>query len=172
MSKFKGSQKVDALVYDAGSRESFIITIPATADATQADYLMIYDDEENSTALWIDIDADGTEPTGALYVGSDSQITGGIATADTDIEAATKIFTALDGNVANMSFIDNLDGTISASMDNIGNIDDPAPKNADDSDVGSITVVVTDGGSVGGYPNYQTPGVSPSSISIEPNLVS
>lgn len=121
--------------------ETYVVTIPATASVTQADYFMIYDEAGNSTAVWLDIDAAGTVPTGALYVGSDGQITGGIATGDTSAQAATKVYTALNGNVTNVSFTDNLDGTITVLLDNAGPASaDAVPKNADDSAAGSVTV--------------------------------
>jgi hypothetical protein len=134
-----GSQ--GSLAYKNAVNETYVVTIPATASATQADYFMIYDEAGNSTAVWLDIDAAGTVPTGALYVASDSQITGGIATGDTSAQAATKVYTALNGNVTNVSFTDNLDGTITVALDNTGAATaDALPKDADDSGAGSITI--------------------------------
>lgn len=134
-----GSQA--SMAYKNAVQESYTITCPATAGATQADYFMIYDEAGNSTAVWIDIDAAGTAPTGALYVASGSQIEVDIATGDTAAQVGTKFYTALNGNVTNVSFTDNLDGTIDIQLDNAGPASAAAvPKNANDGGAGSISV--------------------------------
>ena len=138
---YVASDSQATLAYKNAVNETYVVTIPATASATQADYFMIYDEAGNSTAVFLDIDAAGTVPTGALYVASDNQITGGIATGDTSAQAATKVYTALNGNVTNVSFTDNLDGTITIALDNTGPATAAAvPKSADDSTAGSITI--------------------------------
>lgn len=130
-----------SVAYKNAVQETYVVTFPATAGATQADYFMIYDEAGNSTAVNLDIDADTTVPTGALYVGSDSQIEVDIATGDTAAQVCTKAYTALNGNVTNVSFTDNLDGTLTVTLDNAGPASaDAVPKNADDSGAGSISV--------------------------------
>jgi hypothetical protein len=73
MSKFLPGQTVGALDYEAGTRESNTITMPAVGGATQGDYVILYNAAGVSKAVYIDIDGDGTAPTGALYVGADSK---------------------------------------------------------------------------------------------------
>lgn len=128
-------------VATAAVAETYVVTFPATAGATQADYFMIYDDDGNSTAVNLDIDANGTTPTGALYAAADSTIEVDIVGGGTAINNATLAFAALNGNVTNVSFTDNLDGTLTIVMDNNGPVPfDAVPKDEDDSGAGSIAI--------------------------------
>lgn len=143
---YTGAGSSTSIAYKNAVQETYAVTFPATAGATQGDYFMIYDDAGNSTAVWLDIDANGTAPTGALYTASDSQIEVDIATGDTAAQVGTKAYTALNGNVTDVSFVDNLDGSVTVTLDNASPATDAVPKNADDSGAGSITVgTITDG---------------------------
>ena len=138
---YVGADVQSSMPYVNDVQETYIATIPATAAAAQADYFMIYDEAGNSTAVWLDIDAAGTVPTGALYVGSDSQIEVDIATGDSAAQAGTKVYNAINGNVTDVSFTDNSDGTITVLLDNAAPASAASvPKNADDSTAGSIII--------------------------------
>lgn len=129
------------LAYKNAVQETYVITLPTTAAASQAHYIMIYDEAGNSTAIWLDIDAAGTVPTGALYVASDNQIEVDIVTGGTAAQNGTLFYNAVNGNVTNVSFTDNLNGTVTVLLDNAGPASAAAvPKNANDSAAGSISV--------------------------------
>ena len=170
MSKFKPSQSVGALIHGSGTREETVLTFPATAAATQGDYISVYTPGGTQTAVWLDIDANGTAPTGALYVASDAQIEVDIVGGGTAAQNATLAYTALNGNVSGLSFVDNLDGTLTMTADDINDTTDATPKNADDSGAGSISVSATDGTSVS-FP-YEEPGDSPTARKVVPDLYS
>jgi hypothetical protein len=138
---YVASDEQATLAYKNAVQETYVLTFPATAAATQADYIMIYSLTGASTAVNLDIDADTTLPTGALYVGSDDQIEVDIITGGTAAQNATLAFTALDGNVTGVDFTDNLDGTLTVTVGPSGAApSNPVTKNADDSTVGSIGV--------------------------------
>jgi len=170
MSKFKPSQNVGDLKFNPGARESNTLTFPATGDATQGDYIMLYNAAGTSYAVWLDIDADGTAPTGTLYTGSDNQIEVDIATGDTAAQVGTKAYNALNGNVTDISFTDNADGTLAMAVSDVGNASDAVPKNADDSGAGSISSSASDGSSAS-FP-YESPNDSPTARKMVPDIYS
>ena len=122
------------------------ITIPATEDADQGDYIIIENQTGTKFAVWLDIDADGTAPSGALYGASDNQTEVNIATGDTNIENAAAFVAAInaDVSVTGVVLVDNLDGTVTVTRE-AGTCDANVVKNSDDSGAGSITssIVVT-----------------------------
>jgi len=170
MSKFLPSQIVNDLNYVPGTREVNTVTLPTTAGAAQADYVVLYNAAGTSYAMWLDIDADGTAPTGALYVASDNQIEVDIVGGGTAAQNGTLAYTALNGNVTDMTFTDNLDGTITCAISDTGNATDFVPKDEDDSGAGSIGVSAVDGSSKS-FP-YESPGDSPTARKINPDTVS
>lgn len=130
-------------VADTGVMEETEVTFPAVAAATQADYFMFYSQDGVSYAIWLDIDENGTEPTGALYTGADVQIMVPVATGDTAAQVATKAKTAIGTQITNVSVVDDLAGKLTFTQDVMGVTTDALPKNADDSGAGSITVSIT-----------------------------
>lgn len=118
-------------------------TYPATAGATQADYINIYNTEGTHYAVWIDIDAAGTVPTGALYVASDFQIEVDIVGGDSAIVVAGKVKAAIELN-ANWTgydtIVDNGDGTLTLTATVGDLVTESVPKDDDDAGAGSITV--------------------------------
>lgn len=129
-----------SIAYKNAVQETYTVTFPAFAAMAQADYFVIYDEVGAKTAVWFDKDNAGTVPTGALYVASATKIQVDIVTGDTAAQVATKAYTAMNGNVTNVSFVDNLDGTITVTLDNAGPATNAVPKNANDSGAGSITI--------------------------------
>lgn len=123
---------------DDGAFEEFTFDFPSTALATQADYAYFTAPSGATYAAWLDIDAAGTEPTGALYVGADNQIMVSIATLGTAIDTAAAFVTAL-GAVTDLTITDNLDGSVSLVSGKLGNLPDASVHNAADSGAGSIT---------------------------------
>jgi hypothetical protein len=136
---------------DAGSEgtaEVTVVTIPATSGATQGDYFIINNKAGVSFAVWLDIDADGTEPSGPLYTATDYQIQAGIATGDTTAQAAAKVVAAIEGDSNWDGFdeiVDNTDGSFDVTATALGDCTDATVHNAAESGAGSITVSITDG---------------------------
>lgn len=125
-------------VADTGALETVTVTVPATAGATQADYFVLTNTAGATAAFWLDIDADGTEPTGAAYVAANSKIQVSIVTGGTAAQNGTILFQAA-GTILDYTAVDNLDGTVTYTQDLMGNCTNAARHNADDSGNGSFS---------------------------------
>lgn len=151
-----GSEAQVALVkktFAGGTADVTDVTLPAFAGATQADYLHVTAQDGTKFAIWLDLDAAGTAPTGALYVASDEQIEVDIVTGDTAAQVATKVRAALLANAewtARFSTSAITTATFTITQLSPGAVDNPAPKSENDGGAGSITVSVTTAGSDGG----------------------
>ena len=95
---------------DAAALETVVVVAPATGVAhqfrltvsalpTQADYFTFEDANGTSFAVWFDIDAAGTAPTGATYLAAANQIEVDILSSDTEDEIVSKMATTLLANV-------------------------------------------------------------------------
>lgn len=126
---------------DKGTPNVETLTIPATADATQADYVVLTNAAGAKVACWLDIDAAGTAPTGAAYVAATTKLKISILTDATSAENAAIFAATLDANAwSNPTKItDNKDGTITIAQVKGATVAAAVPKNADDSGAGSIT---------------------------------
>ena len=135
-----------------GTAEVTDITLPATAGATQADYLSVTAVDGTTYAIWLDIDAAGTAPSGVLYVAATQKIMVSIVTGGTAAENAALFRAALLANTAWVAdFTTSAITTATMTLTQIltGASTDPAPKNANDGGAGSITLTVTTQGSDG-----------------------
>jgi len=132
-------------VTPAWEQEEITVTYDTFANSGQADYLHIINTAGKKFAIWLDKDDAGTAPTGALYVAANYKIKVGIATGDDAQAVGNKVAAVLAANLdwvnwADISFVDNDDGTVTFTQDIPGNVTDAAPKNADDSGAGSIGI--------------------------------
>ena len=124
------------------------LTLDTTANSTQGDYILITNWNGETVAAWLDIDADGTAPTGAKYLAADYQImvpiiTGGLAADNgTAFYNAITVGPTIPGWTFYVSIVDNADGTVEFTQTQAGVTAAADPENEDDSGVGSITVVV------------------------------
>lgn len=148
------SYQIDC-VADTGEYEVTTVTCPATAEATQADYFYFENQAEADFAIWLDIDANGTAPTGAVYTGATNKIEVDIATGDDAAAVAGKVKAAieLNGNWADVTIVDNSDGTLTFTQDLLGATTDAEPHNADDTGAGSIAIEITNDGVDSNYQN-------------------
>jgi hypothetical protein len=130
---------------DKGTPNVEVLTIPATADATQGDYVVLSNVWGDELGLWLDIDEDGTEPTGAVYSALASTAVVPIATGGTAAENAESFVAVLLGGTFSDAYrvVDNEDGTITLTSIIGGVVAEADPHNTDDSGVGSITSTVT-----------------------------
>jgi hypothetical protein len=83
-------------LYDIGTvstKLSFMITVNDMP--TQADYWTFQDKDGNTFAVWIDIDSDGTVPTGASYVAATNKIKVGVLSTDSENDIVAKIIDEL-----------------------------------------------------------------------------
>ena len=136
---------VVSFLNDKGVVNIETVTIPATGDIAQGDYVVLSNTAGDTIAVWFDLDEDGTEPTGAAYGAADATLLIPIATGDTSIQNATTVFGLLGADAWSDSMVltDNLNGTIKVATA-IGVAPTAAdPHNADDSTVGSITIAAT-----------------------------
>lgn len=134
-----------------GAAQVETITAPAFAAAAQGDYIVISNQAGLSIAVWLDKNAAGTLPTGAAYLASTYKAKASIATGDTATVVATAMKTALSTTLPNVTFADNLNGTITVTQTVVGTCTDIVKKNTGDTGAGSITATTgTDGAAVAG----------------------
>lgn len=160
MANFRPDQSIAALKLDLGgsNEQSYItpsamggsgevqtITVPATASAAQGDYFVLEEPGGDKIAFWLDIDADGTEPTGAAYVASDNQVEINIVTGGTAVQNAALVAAAIE-SVGAFSVVDNEDGTVAATFNMVGNAPAPTRHNTGDTGNGSFVVATTTAG--------------------------
>lgn len=128
-----------------GTGEVQTITAPATAAAAQGDYFVLENMGGAKAAIWLDIDANGTAPTGAAYVAADSKIEVNIVTGGTAAQNATLIQSAA-ASILGWTAVDNLDGTVTYTSSYVGNSPAPTRHNTGDTGDGSFVVATTTAG--------------------------
>lgn len=153
MSKFQPGQSVSAIPGNysgqregasllvqniGGAYEVQTITCPAGSGVTQGDFVIITDFEGTETAVWLDLDADGTEPNGALYAATDAQIEVDVASADTDEEVATAFGAAIAALAGFTVAVDGAVVTITSTIK--GDIDAAVPHDEPETGAGSLVV--------------------------------
>jgi len=157
----KPSQSINVLVADlGGANEKTYLTptamggtfevqdvlAPSTASAGQGDYFVLTKPNGVTVAGWLDIDANGTQPTGAAYVAATTKVTCSIVTGGTATQngaiIATAFATAKQGWVAT----DLLNGHVSMTQTFVGDAAAPARHNTGDTGNGSFTVATTTAG--------------------------
>ena len=147
----ESSVAMNKKTFTAGTAEITTVTFPAVASATQADYVHFTAQDGTKYAVWLDIDANGTAPTGALYVAADTQIEVDVVTGDTDAQVATKVKAAIGTSMDADFTVGTPSGAdITFTQLKTGAVTDVAPKSADDGGAGSITKSVGTAGSDGG----------------------
>jgi hypothetical protein len=153
---FKPSQPVDKLVNmstteqstitclaDTGAYASFSVTCVAFASTAQADYIAFTKPDGTKFALWMDKDAAGTTPTGAIYTAADTKTSVAITTGMT----AAQVAGALAGtSVSGYTLANPSGGLVTFTCDDVGDTSTPASHNADDTGAGSLAVsAISDG---------------------------
>lgn len=119
MPSFRPDQSVAALRADLGgaNEQSYItpsnidgayevqrIVHPAVAAMAQGDFYKLTNYAGTKFAVWFDIDADGTEPNGAIYSACDVKIKVSVSTGDLAPAVATAAKTAIDLEVLFVGF--------------------------------------------------------------------
>lgn len=136
-------------VADAGVFEVQDITFPAVSAMAQGDYAILKNKAGTTFALWMDINANGTAPTGAAYVASNVKIKLGVATGDTAAAVRTKVLAALTlaGTLVNLTHAAGSTTTeVKFTSTKLGNVDAPAIHNTGDTGNGSLLVSTVTGG--------------------------
>ena len=134
---------------DKGIPDVEKVTIPATASATQADYVVLTNAYGVKAACWLDINAAGTAPTGAAYVAATVKIKVSIVTGGTAIQNGNIFAAAIDANswADGSVVISNGDGSVTITQAIGAVVAAAAPHNAGDTTAGSITAAVVTAGS-------------------------
>jgi hypothetical protein len=142
---------------DCGVAEVSTTTWPTFAGAAQADYLHITAQDGSTFSVWLDKDAAGTAPTGALYTATPvaNRIEVDIVTGDTAAQVTTKVRAAMVANAPLVAAF-TVGAAGAPTNDDIvltqlstGAVADPVPKTENDGGAGSIAVVVGTAGSNG-----------------------
>lgn len=129
-----------------GVAEKNTITAPAESAVTQGDYF-IHHTPTRSIAVWLDVDDDGTVPTGTNFEATDAQIEVDIAEDDADTVVATKIRAVL----AEEDDLIITGATNAVIIENVetGAADNATRSNAAEDGNGSFAVATTTAGSDG-----------------------
>ena len=133
-----------------GVAEVTTVTADTFANSTQGDYMILNNKAGESFAVWLDLDAAGTVPDGALFLATTYQILAGIATGDSAIQVAGKVKAAieLDANWAGFDTItDNGDGTLTVTNTDLGTVTNATVHDELETGAGSIGVVISPEGS-------------------------
>lgn len=139
---------------DGGSvtAEVSTMTLPAFTGAADGDYIVLHDPVGIAPSdQWaVALDTTGTAaqtPTGAVWltVPAAQRVYLDVSTMTTAIEMAAAVYAAFNtlvGFTNQVGLVDNLDGTVTATVGNAGPCTDAEVHTFDDGGVGSITVVV------------------------------
>ena len=133
-----------------GVAEVTTATIDTTANSAQGDYMILNNKAGKSFAVWLDIDAAGTTPSGPLFLATDYQIEVDIVTAGTAAQNAALVKAAieLDANWTGFETItDNTDGTLTITNSDLGTVTNATVHNAAEGAAGSIGVAISPEGS-------------------------
>lgn len=164
MPSFKPAQRVDQLLVDQGPTpeqgkvvctadggvfEVQVLSVPATASATQGDYFIYENAAGDDVAVWVDIDADGTEPNGAQYVAATTKVQVDIVTGGTAAQNAALVKTAIDASGADdVTVLDNSNGTLRLTQDLLGPTANIVVSNEAENAAGSFSGSVTASGAL------------------------
>lgn len=136
-----GAREVTDVTFiaDTGALEVQVITWTNFAGGAQGDYIVVENAAGTKWAFWIDKNNAGTAPTGAAYVavGAGNRVRINTTTGDT-AAAIGAIFTTAAAALANVTVLDNADGTVRLTQTKMGNTTAPDPHNTGDTGVGSI----------------------------------
>lgn len=130
-------------IADTGAYEVSLVTFPAVASLTQADYFSFSNKAGDTFAVWFDIDAAGITPTGAAYTAATTKIEVDVVTGNTAIQVAAAAVAAIGVLFSDVTVLNNLDGSVLFTQDLIGTCVDAAPHNANDSGPGSLLVSIS-----------------------------
>lgn len=133
-----------------GVAEITTATLDTFANSAQGDYMILNNKAGESFAVWLDLDAAGTVPTGPLFLATTYQILAGIATGDNAIQVAGKVKAAIeliDDWTGFETITDGGDGTLVITNSDLGTVTDATVHNAAEDAPGSIGVAETTPGS-------------------------
>ena len=126
----------------SGFAQIEVLTFPTTAGATQGDYVVLANAFTGETlAAWLDIEENGTVPTGEIFEAADHKVVVPIVADGTAADTAAAFVDVLDGHpwAEDFDITDELNGTVTVEQLYTGVVDEAVLKNADDSGVGTIT---------------------------------
>ncbi len=128
---------------DEGAYEVTTVTLPALgSDLDQADYFYFENQAGDDFAVWFDVDANGTPPSGAVYTAATTKIEVNVTSANTNIEMAAAAVSAIGSAFTDVTVVDNLDGSITFTQDLLGTTVDAEPLAADDLSAGNVEVSI------------------------------
>lgn len=132
-------------IAEAGQYEISLITCVATASAAQGDYFVFESPAAETYAVWLDINANGTAPTGAAYVASTHQVQASIVTGGTATQNRDIILAAI-GTIANMTIVATSTNQITITANTFANRANTVRHNTGDTGNGSFVVATSQGG--------------------------
>jgi hypothetical protein len=142
----QAEQSYVSVIADTGALEVQTVTCPTFAASAQGDFIVLENVAGDSVGIWLDKDAAGTEPAGAIYVATDDKVEVDIVTGNTAAQVAAALVAALGATLADVTVVDNEDGTITLTQDLMGNVAAPVRSNTAEDGDGSFVVATTTAG--------------------------
>ena len=136
-----------AKTFVSGVIEVDTITLPAFAGFTDRDYVVAYDTDGVSYAVYGDKTGTSIAPTGAAYLAATYKVKANISADTTATQVCDRFRTAFN-TLTGLTAAVTTSGTTTLIMTQVskGAVTNPVPKNLDDSGAGAITVAETTAG--------------------------
>jgi hypothetical protein len=111
---------ISVTLADTGVIDVQTITFGAFATFAQGDFFTCENAAGTVFAVWFDLDANGTEPNGAIYTAADTAIEVDIATGNTATQVATAVQAAITGNITGSTTANPSAGVVTITSDTMG----------------------------------------------------
>lgn len=130
---------------DAGVLEKFLLTCPLGSAVVQGDFFHFVNLTGTKFAVWLDKDANGTEPNGTVYTAANQKIEVNVTAAMTaaQVAAAIKLAVEADGDFAEFTIVNNGNGTLTFTSTLYGNLTNALAYAEDEVSASSMVVAVT-----------------------------
>lgn len=133
-------------IAEVAAKEIANVTFATGALSVQADFIIVTNVAGTTWAVWLDIDAAGTAPNGALYTATDNKIEVDILSGDTAAQVATKVFTAIGSNITNVTCTNPSAGVVRLAQTKVGAVDNVVAYDETEGGTSSATVAIATSG--------------------------
>lgn len=134
----QGEQIKVVPLQDNGRLASVLVTLPAVASITQADYIHFQPAIGGTCAIYMNIDSNNTPPTGAIYVAANATGHADISTGGSADAVKTAFISAVNGASAGLVAESYATGIARVYTQYSAGTLTVTPKNADDTGAGSL----------------------------------
>jgi len=125
-----------------------LVTLATVAGTTTGDFFIVENAAGLKMAVWLDKAGTNSPPIGAIYSAADVKVRANISSDTTATTVSARVAAAMTagGPIANLTRLDNLDGTITFTATKVGNVTAPSQFRADEGGAGSVVTATVTGG--------------------------